>query len=272
MGYRHIEIERRGRVAILRLNRPQYRNAQSRILLEEMNTAFDELGLDNSVHVVVLAGAGDHFSAGHDLGTPEEVADRDTKPFGEGTLGRIQRSWRLYVDYSLRWRDLKKPTIAQVQGYCIFGGFMIASTMDLIIASDDAMFLPSHLQYHSAPWDLGIRDAKRILFENRFIPAAEAKELGLVSQVVPRADLEAAVMDQAERWAQNDILTLRLLKTSINGAQDAMGFRNAVQAAHSTYMLWEMTRTEREGPPGERQLGGVGKALGKMRASEPAKS
>ena len=267
MAYQQIEVERRGRVEIIRLNRPRYRNAQSRILLEEMNAAFAAADLDNAVHVIVLAGAGEHFSAGHDLGTPEELADRKLDHFGEGTLGQINRSWHLFVDSSLRWRDVKKPTIAQVQGYCIFGGFLIASCMDLIIASEDAKFLPSHLQLHTAPWDLGIRKAKQILFENRFIPAQEALKIGLVTEVVPRDRLEAAVLAQAERFAENDLMTLRMLKQSINAAQDAMGYRNAVHASHSSYMLIELTRAERglDKDAGPRQLGGVAAALEKER-------
>jgi enoyl-CoA hydratase len=214
MDYQHIDVETRGPVAIVRLNRPQYFNAQSRLMLEEMTDAFAKLDLDASVKVIVLAGAGKHFSTGHDLGTPEQRADADPARFGPGVLGRINASWHLYVENSLRWRDVRKPTIASVQGYCIFGGFMIASCMDIIIAADDAMFLPSHLQLHTAPWDLGVRNAKRILFENRFIHADEALRLGLASEVVPRAELEAATMAQAERWAANSLLTLRMLKQS----------------------------------------------------------
>jgi enoyl-CoA hydratase len=274
MDYRHIEIETRGAVRVIRLNRPRYRNAQSRLLLEEMTDAFATADLDSSVKVIVLAGAGDHFSAGHDLGTPEEAADRDTFQWGPGVLGRVNRSWHLYVDVSLRWRDVRKPTIASVQGYCIFGGFLIASCMDIIIASDDAMFLPSHLQLHTAPWDLGIRNAKKVLFENRFIHADEAQRMGLVSEVVPRADLEAATMAQAERWAANDLLTLRMLKQSINLAQDAMGYRTALHAAHSNYMITELAissdqvRANRE----NRQNAPVAAALAKEknRAGEPA--
>jgi enoyl-CoA hydratase len=269
--YRHIQYEQHGRIAVLRLNRPRYRNAQSRLMLEEMTHAFAAAELDNSVHVIVLAAAGQHFSAGHDLGTPEELEDQLGKPFGEGALARVSRSWHLYVENSLRWRDLKKPTLAAVQGYCIFGGFLVASCMDVIVAADNARFLPSHLQLFTAPWDLGVRNAKRILFENRFIDAPEALALGLVSQVVAPAELESAAMDQARRWADNDLLTLRLLKQSINNAQDAMGYRNALHAAHANYMVLEMTRAEREAHqhPGERQLGGVAAALAKDRNKPP---
>jgi enoyl-CoA hydratase len=270
MSYRHIEVERRGEIEIIRLNRPRYRNAQSRILLEEMTQAFASADLDNEVKVIVLAAAGDHFSAGHDLGTPEELEDRAAHPFGDGVLGRVNRSWHLFVENSLRWRDVRKPTIAQVQGYCIFGGFLIASCMDIIIASEDAQFLPSHLQLHTAPWDIGIRNAKRILFENRFIPAEEARELGLVSEVVPRDRLEAAVMAQAERWAANPLLELRMLKQSINLAQDAMGYRLALHAAHSNYMIRELAipEGERAKMGAARQMTRVGAALAKAGAGK----
>lgn len=240
MNYECIEYTHAAKIAWITLSRPQYRNAQSTQLLTELNTAFQAAEHDDSVHVIVLRGKGAHFSAGHDLGTPEEMETRARKPFGTGTIGQITRSWYLYVESALRWRDIKKPTIAAVQGYCISGGYLIASCMDLIIAADDAMFLPSHLQLNSAPYDLGIRKAKQILFENRFIHAAEAMALGLVTEVVPPDRLQAATLAQAERIAENDLLTLRMLKQSINGAQDAMGFRNHVHAAHSSYMVQEM--------------------------------
>ncbi len=273
MSYEQIEVERHDRVGVVRLNRPRYRNAQSRIMLEEMTAAFAELDLDTQIRAIVLCGAGEHFSSGHDLGTPEEAADMERRPFGPGALGRVNRSWHLMVENSLRWRDVRKPTIAAVQGYCIFGGYLVASCMDVIVAADDARFLPAHLQMFTAPWDLGIRKAKQILFENRFIHAEEALELGLACAVVPRATLMEAAMAQANRFAANDALTLRMLKQSINLAQDAMGYRNAVHAAHGNYMTLELagtiTRSDPDADEGEqRQLGGVGAALAKERRGE----
>jgi enoyl-CoA hydratase len=265
MTYRQIEVERRGKIGIVRLNRARYRNAQSRILLEEMTQAFEELDRDTSIHVIVLAGAGEHFSAGHDLGTPEEKEDRALKHFGDGIVGRVNRSWHLFVELSLRWRDVKKPTIAMVQGYCIFGGYLIASCMDIIIASDDVKFLPSHLQLFTAPWDMGVRNAKRILYENRFIYAKEALELGFVSEITTPEKLEEVTMAQAERWAANDLLTLRMLKHAINQAQDIMGYREALHANHSTYMINELAIPEQTaGAQREnRRLGGVAAAFAK---------
>ncbi len=265
MDYQQIEVEQNDRIATIWLNRPEYRNAQSRILLDEMTDAFQRLDYDNSVKVIILAGRGEHFSSGHDLGTPEELADQEGKPFGEGTMARINRSWHLFIENSLRWRDVKKPTIAAVQGYCIFGGFMVASSMDLIICSEDAKFLPTHLQLFTAPWDLGIRKSKQILFENRFIHAPEALELGLVTDVVENGKVYEAAVAQAEKFAENNLMTLRMLKHSINAAQDSMGYRQSVEAAHSNYMMLEMSQVIRQsdGGQGNRRLNGVADALAK---------
>jgi enoyl-CoA hydratase len=267
MDYRQIEVERRGKVAIVRLNRPRYRNAQSLRLLEEMTDAFARLDLDWEVSVIVLAGAGQDFSAGHDLGTPEQLADTESPRFGPGMEGVFAHSWHYYVENSLRWRDVKKPTIAQVQGWCIAGGFLIASCMDIIIASDDAKFLPGHSQLHTTPWDIGVRNAKRILFEHRVIHADEALRLGLASEVVPRERLEAATMAQAERWAANDPLTLRMLKQSINLAQDAMGYRTAIHAAHSNFLVQAQGSRRRREATAWRGEGPVQAALAKEKAT-----
>ena len=261
--YTQVEYETKGRIAFVRANRPKYRNAQSRVLLEEMHEAFLEAEADDDVRVVVMQGAGEHFSAGPDLGTPEELEDQAKRGWAKGRE-HYERTWDLFVEKSMRWRDLKKPTIAEVQGYCIYGGYLIASCMDLIVASDDALFLPSHLQLFNAPWDLGVRKAKAILFEGRFIPAEEAYEIGLVHKVVPRDVLGEETLAQAERIAENDPLTLRMLKSSINRAQDEMGYRNAVHNAHSNYMVLSLYGNIKRSDGGERQLTGVGKALEKL--------
>lgn len=81
MTYKQIAYETHGRIAIVRANRPNYRNAQSRILLEEMDDAFMKAEKDPSIHVVIMQGSGEHFSAGHDLGTPEQQADLKERPY-----------------------------------------------------------------------------------------------------------------------------------------------------------------------------------------------
>ena len=223
-----------GAVATVTLNRPERKNAQSRQLLEEMDAAFARAVADDNVRVIVLAGAGDTFSAGHDL-SAAAAADRERNY--PGLTGRYKRVWDLYIDMGLRWRDLPKPTIAAVQGYCIFGGWMIATAMDLIVAADDAKFLASHFQYFSVPYDVGPRKAKELLFEFRFMHADEALECGFVNRVVPRADLMDETLALAKRIALNDPFALRLAKLSVNQAQDAMGYSTFLRSALQTYVV-----------------------------------
>ncbi|MCC7090136.1 MAG: enoyl-CoA hydratase/isomerase family protein, partial [Dehalococcoidia bacterium] len=85
-------------IGTITTNRPHARNAQSRVLIEEMDDAFGRAARDPAVRVIVLRGAGDHFSGGHDLGSPEELADRQARPGAEGLRGKYTRSWDLYVE------------------------------------------------------------------------------------------------------------------------------------------------------------------------------
>ena len=232
MTYSTVLYEVEHQVARITTNRPKYRNAQSRVLLEELDDAFRRANEDVDVNVVVLLGAGDHFSGGHDLGTPDELADREERPMQAGFRGRYSHSREQFVDKTMRWRNVHKPTIAGVQGYCIFGGWIIASAMDIIYAADDAMFLGSNFQYFSVPWDMHPRKAKELLFESRFVDADEALELDLVNRVVPRADLEETVIEYAERIAKNDPFQLRMIKLAVNQMQDTQGFQAHITAAH----------------------------------------
>ncbi len=239
MTYDHILYSTDGAVARVTLNRPEVRNAQSRRLLEEMDDAFRRAVDDDDVRVIVLAGNGPSFSAGHDLGSREQRADEQARPRTNkpGLVGRYERVWDLYIDMGLRWRDLPKPTIAMVHGYCIFGGWMIATAMDLIVAADDAKFLASHFQYFSVPYDVGPRKAKELLFEFRFMHADEAERTGLVNRVVPRGQLEDETMALARRIALQDPFALRMAKLSVNQAQDEMGYSTFVRSALQTYAL-----------------------------------
>src|SRR5215471_1442290 len=268
MPYSHLIYEKTDRTARVTLNRPRWRNAQSTALLKELDRAFEEAVADDEVKVIILAGAGAHFSAGHDLGTPEEKENPNSFYNTKGLKNRHIRSRELFLENTLRWRDLPKPTIAQVQGYCIFGGYIFTSAMDLIVAADDAMFLPSITQYFSAPWDVGVRKAKEILFQSRFIDAQEALRTGLANSVVPRSQLQKETLALANQIAETDAFTLRLMKFAVNLAQDEMGFRNAVRNAHSHHFLTrvqEYNRRDEGGAMPVTRLPGVEQALRKAR-------
>lgn len=238
--YKHIRYEVRDRIARITLNRPAHANVQSTILLEELDHAIDAAGADLDVRVIVLSGEGKNWSAGHDLGTPEEMAHRKDYPLEDGTRGIFERSWRLYVDMHLRWRNVAKPMICAVHGYCIFGGWMVASTADIIFASEDALFLGSAFQYFSIPYDIHHRKAKEFLFQSKFIDARQASEMGLVNRVVPRDKLMEETLAYAADVAANDPFDMRMTKLAINQALDAQGFTAHIMAAHSTYVTRRM--------------------------------
>jgi len=244
MSYSTLLVEHTGAVLKITTNRPEVLNAQSRILLEELDDAFKRAVEDDGVRVIILAGAGKHFSAGHDLGSPQEMADQKKTPLEPGFKGEYRRIFERFFENTMRWRDLPKPTIAQVQGYCIMGGMMIASACDLIVASDDALFADravkwggAHVQYFSMPWDLGPRKAKEYLFTGEFMSAAEAEKLGLVNRVVPRQKLEEETMKLAQDIAQRDPFALKFAKASVNEMQNAQGWREAMEGAFKNYMM-----------------------------------
>ncbi|MBS0541847.1 MAG: enoyl-CoA hydratase [Proteobacteria bacterium] len=244
MTYSTLLTERTGAVLKITTNRPEVLNAQSRILLEELDHAFNAAIDDNEVKVIILAGAGKHFSAGHDLGSPQEMEDQKKTPLEPGFRGEYRRLYDRFFENTMRWRDLPKPTIAQVQGYCIMGGMMIASACDLIVASEDAQFADravgwggGHVQYFAMPWDLGPRKAKEYLFTGEFIGAAEAQQLGLVNRVVPREKLEAETMALAQKIATKDSFALKFAKASVNDTLNAQGWREAMEGAFKNYML-----------------------------------
>jgi len=238
MSYKHIRYEVSDKIARITANRPKYRNAQSTVMMTEMDDAFEKANFDPDVRVITMFGEGDHFSAGHDLGTPEETEYRKTEYLiEEGVRGRYNHTREQFVDKTLRWRNVQKPTIAGVQGYCIFGGWIIASAMDIIFAAEDAMFLPTNFQYFSVPWDIHPRKVKEIIFEGRFIDAEEALKLGLVNRIVTREQLDAEVMEYAAKVAKNDPFQLRMMKMAVNGMQDAQGFNQHITSAHAMFLL-----------------------------------
>jgi enoyl-CoA hydratase len=262
--------EVRDSIAIITLNRPQYRNAQSYRLLDDLDAALDVAMADSNVKVVILKGAGDHFSSGHDLGTPESVADRERRGIPPDGLGFYDNFRHYNMDINIKWRNLPKPTIAMVRGFCIYGGWMIAASMDLIFADESALFLAGLVEYFSIPHDVGIRKAKELLFESRFINAAEAKEAGFVSRIYPAADLERETLAYARRVAENSLAVLRLSKLAINKQQDLQGYTSSMEDGFHDYLTLARMRTEAEHRvPGERRLAGVDLAVRGLRGQRP---
>lgn len=225
-------------VATLTLNRPEVANAQNAELLDQLDAAWRRAGDDPDVRVIVLQANGKHFSSGHDL-SGGESADRPAKI----TLASIiEYESRRYLEYSLRWRNVPKPSIAAVQGVCIAGGLLLAWPCDLIVASEDARFSDpvvamgiGGVEYHGHTWELGARLAKEILFTGRSISASEAKSVGMVNRVVPREELHASARELALTIARMHPFALRQAKRAVNQTLDVQGFYAAIQSVFDVH-------------------------------------
>jgi enoyl-CoA hydratase len=254
-----------GPVAVVTMNRPKYANAQNSAMTYALDDAFYRAVDDPEVRVIVLAGAGKHFSGGHDIGTPERDADRSFPRratlwwdhVGQpGAESRFARESEVYLGMCRRWREIPKPTIAMVQGACVAGGLMLAWCCDLIVASDDAYFSDPVLrmgipgvEYFAHPWVMGPRFAKELLFLGERVAAARALQLGMVNRVVPRAELRERTMAIAERIATMPRLGLALAKRAVNQAEDLMGMRAGMDAAFGLHHLAHAHNAEVGGDP-----------------------
>jgi enoyl-CoA hydratase len=252
MDYRFILYDKFDDIAKITINRPEVRNALSRQVYEEMDDAFTEAEKDAEVRVIILAGAGATFCAGHDIGSKEMLEDEKLRPRGSSPLAQLTYLSDYIFAKPDRWRNINKPTIAMVQGHCIMGGWEIASACDLIVAADDAKFadrtvrwgFAPHVEYSSFAWDLGPRKAKEYLWTGDWIDAGEAELLGMINKVVPREKLEEETVKLAKRIALNEPLALRLSKTSINQAADIMGQSAVMKASFHMVALGSAYRRQ----------------------------
>jgi enoyl-CoA hydratase/carnithine racemase len=226
-----ILYEAKDGVAVITLNRPEVANAQTMALLDDLDAAWTRAAADAEVKVIVLRGNGRHFSSGHDL------TDRWPAP-KEITLEWIYNAeTRRYLEYTLRWRNIPKPSIAAVQGKCIAAGLMLCWPCDLIVAADNAEFSDPVLfmgicgvELHAHTWEFGPRKAKELLFTGGAINAVEAEKLGMVNKVVPLDDLVSATMEMAHKIATADAFALRMAKRAVNHTLDIQGYSTAIDS------------------------------------------
>jgi enoyl-CoA hydratase len=260
-----VGYERRGPVALVTMNRPRYRNAQNSAMTYALDDAYTRAVDDGDVAVVVLAGSGDHFSAGHDIGSPGRDADasftRRAAMWWDhtdkaGADRRYAREVEVYLGMCRRWREMPKPSIAMVQGACVAGGLMLAWSCDLIVAADDAFFadpvvrmgIPG-VEYFAHPWMLGPRFAKEMLFTGDRFDARRAYEVGMVNRVVPRDELEATTFGLAERIAKMPPFGLALAKRAVNQCEDLMGMRSGMDSVFGLHHVAHAHNAEVSGNP-----------------------
>lgn len=265
--------EVREQVAIITMDRPEYNNAQNSQMTYALDQAFQLATNDDDVKVIVLAGNGKHFSAGHDIGTPGRDVDKSfdrtnlfydhaNKPGGEFLYAREHE---VYLGMCRRWRDLPKPTIAMVQGACVAGGLMLAWVCDLIIADDKAFFsdpvvrmgIPG-VEYFAHVHELNPRIAKEFLFTGDRMSADRAYQMGMVNRVVPADSLREETFAMADKIAQMPRLGLQLTKQVINNAEDLMGKRSTMDMA---FGLHHFAHAHNETVSGDRLGGFDAKAM-----------
>lgn len=242
-----VSVEQVGPVRRLWLDRERLRNAQSHQMLDQLDAALEAAGADEATRVVVIGGKGDHFSSGHDL----KQAQAERAEFS------VEERWmfeqRRYYGHCLRIWDFPKPTISQVQGACIAGGFMLANMCDLVVAAEDAFFSDPVTYAMGAaavevlihPWVMGLRCAKELLFTGARMPARRAYEIGMVNRVVPRAELDDAAMALAQHIAKAPPFAMRLVKKSLNRSMEVQGLKEALSAHFDLHQLSHVTEEYR---------------------------
>ncbi|MFP1645378.1 enoyl-CoA hydratase [Pontitalea aquivivens] len=260
--------ETEGPIAWITMNRPTFNNAQNSQMTYALDDAFKAAVDDDTVKVIILKGAGKHFSAGHDIGTPgRDVnktfdrrlmwADHVNKP---GAEMLYTREHEVYLGMCRRWRDVPKPTIALVQGACVAGGLMLAWVCDFIIATEDAFFqdpvirmgIPG-VEYFAHAFELPPRIAKEFLLLGERLPAERAHQFGMVNQITTRGTLDQAGREMATKLAGFPRLGLWLGKQAINHVEELRGKRTAMDAV---YHMHHFAHAQNDLTTGDR-LGGL---------------
>ena len=233
-SFDNILVETRGKVGIIRLNRPKALNALNTALIADLSAALTHLDTEADIGCLVLTGSEQAFAAGADI---KEMAD---KSFIEAFMGDFAAGW----DGVARTR---KPTIAAVAGYALGGGCELAMMCDFIIAADNAKFGQPEIKLGVIPGiggtqrlarAVGKAKAMDLCLTGRMMDAAEAERAGLVARVVPLAELMDTALAAADTIAQMSRTAVMLAKESINRAFElplAEGIRFERRVFHSLF-------------------------------------
>jgi enoyl-CoA hydratase len=210
----HIIVETRGRVGIIRLNRPQALNALNTAMIGEIAAAVDGFEADPGIGCMVVTGSDKAFAAGADI---KEMA---TKTYMEAFMGNFAATWD-------RVAHARKPVIAAVAGFALGGGCELAMQCDIIIAADTAKFGQPEIKLGIIPGiggtqrltrAVGKAKAMDLILTGRMMDAAEAERSGLVARVVPAADLVAEAMKTADTIAAMSLPSVMAAKEAVNRA------------------------------------------------------
>jgi enoyl-CoA hydratase len=220
MGFETIEISQDGGVTTVRLNRPKQLNALNRQVFRELDQVLDQLANDPAVRVLVITGAGDRaFAAGADIREFETMGPMEALEFSRNT----QRVLR-------KLETLPKPTIAAVNGFALGGGCELMMACDIVYAADSARVGQPEITLGIIPGAggtqrlarlVGKQKAKELALTGEMLSAAEAKELHLISKVVPAAELMTEVQKLCEKLLSKGAIALRMAKEAIEFGSEA---------------------------------------------------
>jgi enoyl-CoA hydratase len=234
MSYQNIIVETRGKVGLVRLNRPQALNALNAALLGELGAAVDAFEADPDIGCIVIAGSDKAFAAGADI---KEMA---TKSFMDAFMNDLAADWD-------RVARARKPVVAAVAGFALGGGCELAMHCDIVIAADNAKFGQPEIKLGVIPGiggtqrlahAVGKAKAMDLCLSGRMMDAAEAERAGLVSRIVPLASLMDEALKTADTIASMSLPALMLAKEAINRAFEttlAEGIRFERRAFHSLF-------------------------------------
>jgi enoyl-CoA hydratase len=226
-------VEDRGPVRWIVLNRPSARNAQNEPMLRLLANSFEAADSHPDVRVVVLAGNGSAFSAGHDV---KEVVRNERYRANLATVeGRMWQELDLFVRPVELLARLRKPTVCRVHGHCIAAALMLVGAADLVVAAEDTRFASrvtrdmgaADVELPLLAWTVGERVAKRLIWTSDELDAYEAQRLGLVSWVVPQAELDDKVDAVVRRLLEVPQEALALSKMSLQFMEDERGRERA---------------------------------------------
>jgi len=230
MTFTTIVAETLGPVRRLTLNRPERANALNATMLTEISQALDDAECNADIRALIVRGAGAAFSSGFDL---KEQMER--RPQGIDEWRPILRK---DFDTIMRFWHFPRPTIAAVRGPCLAGACELALACDITIAAEDAFFGEPELKFGAGivamilPWLAGPKVAKEIIYtgEDR-IPAARAREIGIVNRIVPATELDDAALTLAKHIAAVDPNLMKETKRAINRAFEAQNMMQALEEA-----------------------------------------
>jgi enoyl-CoA hydratase len=214
MSYETIIVETKGRVGIVRLNRPQALNALNAKVNEELSAAIDVFEADEGIACVILTGSEKAFAAGAD------IKEMQAKSYMDAFKSDFASNWD-------RVARMRKPVIAAVAGFALGGGCELAMMCDLIIAADNAKFGQPEIKLGVIPGIGGTQRLTRAIgkakamdlnLTGRMMDAAEAERSGLVARVVPAASLMDEAMKCAETIAGMSLVALMVAKEAVNRA------------------------------------------------------